>query len=201
MHPKAHGHAYEHGARSDQTDADVPDGRHWFRVMVGQPQPVEQRADAHQRHPESVRPLRFFRYDQCHFRVWRRVRICICILRSCTRRRRLCIPALTSSNPPDSTSCWCGGPVAATAEKQRKNADAVNIQYKCIRIYRCDIMTFVFFFFFGMLFWSWKGILYMYTSPKNSIFFFYNVNWNVITTFISTIIGTCTYYYVPTYIL
>lgn len=69
VHPKAHGHAYEHCARGDQTDADVPDGRHGFRVMIGQAEPVEQGADAHQRHAEPVRPLRFFRDDQRHFRV------------------------------------------------------------------------------------------------------------------------------------
>lgn len=62
VHPEAHGHAYEHGARRDQTDADVPDGGHGLRVVVGQPEPVEQRADAHQRHAEPVRPLRFFRH-------------------------------------------------------------------------------------------------------------------------------------------
>lgn len=67
VHPEAHGHAYEHGARRDQTDADVPDGGHGLRVVVGQPQPVEQRADAHQRHAEPVRPLRFLRHDQRHF--------------------------------------------------------------------------------------------------------------------------------------
>lgn len=32
------------------------------------------------------------------------------------------------------------------------------------------------FFFFGMLFWSWKGIYYyMYTSPKNSILLYYRL--------------------------
>lgn len=67
VHPEAHGHAYENGTRSDQADADVPDGRHGLRVVVGQPEPVEQRADAHQRHAEPVRPLRFFRHDQRHF--------------------------------------------------------------------------------------------------------------------------------------
>jgi len=69
VHPEAHGHAYEHCARGDQPDSDVPDSRHGFRVVVGQPEPVEQGADAHQRHAKPVRPLRFFRHDQRHFRV------------------------------------------------------------------------------------------------------------------------------------
>lgn len=70
VHPEAHGHAYENGTRSDQADADVPDGWHGLRVMVGQPEPVEQRTNAHERHAESVRPLRFFRHDQRHNPGW-----------------------------------------------------------------------------------------------------------------------------------
>jgi len=38
-------------------------------VVVGQSEPVEQRADAHQRHAEPVRSLRFLWHDQRHFRV------------------------------------------------------------------------------------------------------------------------------------
>jgi len=69
VHPETHGHAYEHCPRGDQADSYIPDSRHRFRVMIGQPEPVEQGTDAHQRHAKPVRPLRFFRHDQRHFRV------------------------------------------------------------------------------------------------------------------------------------